>query len=255
MKNKEYILELRNRIDVGITTAIKLLEQTKYNVPEAESLWQLDQIDRLAKRISVNPKEATELLQFVKYDYSKALSLFMERNTTDIEKIIESSNKPEQVLGNFWVYISYYLCLDDKFGGLLNEKGFQKLPDLIREIVLVWQWYAYYDFEGVSVEQVITNDFIKILENKLELNDLAHDLKKLKEIIDKFNCDKPSSTAYFEEGTDLHNKLTSSEEYVRIDNKIEEFEERVMKKTYEYLVSNLERINEQLNILKKTIES
>ncbi|MEM6844957.1 MAG: hypothetical protein AAF632_22270 [Bacteroidota bacterium] len=246
MKNKESILELRNKIPIGLTTAKKLLEQTKFDVQEAESIWKTNQVNTLAKKISVKPEEASELLQHVKFEFAKALSLFKERNTTDVEKILESSKKEGQALANFWVYISDCLGSDVKYGGWINEEGFKQLPELIREILIVWQWYAYYDYEGISVEQIITKDFIRILDYKLELNDFAYDLKYLKVIMDKFNQENPSNKETFKRYIELKNKLTSSEEYIRIDNKIEEMEELVMKKTYKFLYANSEIISEQI---------
>lgn len=253
MKNKESILELRNRIPIGLTTAKKLLEQTKFDVQEAESIWKMIQVNTLAKKISVKPEEASELLQLVKFEFSKALSLFKERNTTDVEKILESSKKEEQVLANFWVYISDCLGSDVKNGGWVNEEGFQQLPELIREILIVWQWYAYYDYEGISVEQTITKDFIRILDHKLELNDFAQDLEYLKVIMDKFNQENPSKKENFEKYIELRNQLTSSEEYVQIDSKIEDMEELVMKKIYKFLYTNSEIINEQIKKIHLTM--
>ncbi|EZH75878.1 hypothetical protein ATO12_03550 [Aquimarina atlantica] len=244
MKNKESILELRNRIPVGLTTAQKLLERTKYDIQEAESIWKMNQVNTLAEKISVKPEEASELLQYVKFEFSKALSLHRERNTTDVEKILKSSKKEEQVLANFWLYISKCLGSDVKYGGWINEKGFQQLPELIRDILIIWQWYAYFDYEGVSVEQTITKEVIRILDYKLELNEFAKDLQCLKVIMDKFNQenDKENLQKYIE----LRNQLKSSEEYVRIDNKIEEMEELVMKKTYQFLYTNSETIDNQI---------
>lgn len=246
MKNKESILELRNRIPVGLTTAKKLLEQSNLNVQEAESKWKANQVDVLAKKISAKPWEAQELLEYVNFEFMKALSLFKERNFTEVEKILDSSKKEEQILANFWLYVSEYLGSDVKYGGWINEEGFQNLPELIREILIIWQWYAYYDYEGVSVEQTITKDVIEILESKLGFVDFAQDLKHLKTLMDKFNQANPFEKESFEKHIEQRNQLASTEDYIRIDDKIMEMEELVMKKTYNYMYENSSIIDTQL---------
>jgi hypothetical protein len=250
LKNKKSILELRNRIPVGLATAQKLLERTKYDIQEAESIWKMNQVNTLAEKISVKPEEANELLQYVKFDFPKALSLYRARNTTDVEKILESSKKEVQVLANFWLYISKCLSSDVKYGGWINEEGFQQLPELIKDILIIWQWYAYFDYEGVSVEQTITKEVIRILDYKLELNEFAKDLQYLKVIMDKFNQENEKEN--LEKYIELRNQLKSSEEYVRIGKKIEEMEELVMKKTYQFLYTNSETID---NLIKNTLNT
>ncbi len=182
----------------------------------------------------------------MKFEFAKALSLYRERNTRDVEKILESSKKEEQVLANFWVYISNSLGSDVKYGGWINEDGFQQLPEIIREILIIWQWYAYYDYEGISVEQTITKDVIRILDYKLELKDFAQELKNLKAIMNKFNQENQFHKENFEKHIELRNQLTSTEDYIRINDKIEEMEELVMKKTYSYLYENSSTIDKQI---------
>jgi len=244
LKNKKHILELRNSIPIGLTTAQKLLEKTKYNVQEAETIWKVEQINSLAKKISVMPEEASELLQYVKFEFTKALSLYRERNTTDIEKILEISNKEQQILADFWLYISKYLGSDVNYGEWIHKDGFQQLPEQIKEILIIWEWYAFFDHEGVSVEQKITKDVIRILDYKLELNEFAKDLQNLKDIMDQINQKNEKNN--LETRIELRNQLISSKEYVRIDNKIQEMEELVMEKTYQYLFANSEFINKKI---------
>lgn len=246
MNNKELILELRKRIPIGLTTAQKLLEQTKYNIQEAESIWKTNQLRILIEKSSVKEEEAKELLEHVEYELPKALSLYKERNTTDIEKILESSKKEEQVLANFWVYVSSQLDSDVKYGGWIDERRFQQLPELIRDILIIWQWYAYYDYEGISVEQSITKEVIRILESKLELKEFALELKQLKVITDKFNKENPFDEDNFEKSIDLRNQLTSSKEYTSIHDNIELMEDLVMKKTFNYLYKNSNMIDNQI---------
>lgn len=252
MKNKKSILAIRKRIPVGITTAKKLLEQSNFDILEAEKKWKTNQVVILAEKISVAKENAEELLEFVKYDFAKALSVYRDQNTTDVEKILQSSKKEEQVLANFWFYISEYLGDDVKYGGWLNEKGFAQLPELIREILTVWQWYAFYDFEGISVEQKTSTEVIHLLDTKLGLKNFAQDLTSLKEMVDLFNLENPYDEHNFGKRLELTNKFTATEAYKKLEEQIDLNEELVMKKTYQYLYENSEEIDKLIkNELRK----
>ncbi len=251
MKNNNSILEIRKRIPIGITAAKKLLEQTNFDVEKAEMIWKANQVNVLANKLSVKSEEASELLHFVKFEFDKALSLYKRRNTTDVEKILESSKKEEQILANFWVYISDFMGTEVKYGGWINEKGFEQLPELIRDILTIWQWYAFYNYEGVSVDQSITKEVISILEDKLELKEFALSLKQLKAIVDKFYHEHSFDQENLERQIELRNQLTSSKKYISIDNQIEKMEDMVMKKTYKYLYENSNTIDRQIKTLNK----
>lgn len=246
MQNKEAILEIRKKIPIGLKAAKNLLEQTNFDIQEAVLIWKRKQVEIFVQKNSVAPEEARKLLKEVNYDFAKALSVYKDQNTTEIEKILLSSKKEEQVLANFWTYISDYLGENV----WITKDEFEKLPELIRNILVVWQWYAYYDYEGISVEQSITNDVIQILELKFEMNDFAKELNSLKIIVDLFNKENLFNKNNFEKYIELKNQLTSSEKYKYLDNKIEANENLVMKKLYNSLKNNSKQINELFKNIK-----
>ncbi len=250
MNIKKHIIDLRKKIPIGITAAKKLLEQTDFDLLVAEKIWQTNQVEILSEKIEVKPEEAKELLEYVKYDFAKALSLYRDRNTTDVEKILQSSKDAYQILGNFWSYISQYLGDDVKYGGWIYAEGFEQLPNLIKQVLTVWQWYAYYDYEGISVEQRITDDVVKFIDQELGLTDFANDLKSLKQLVDSFYKENPYDKNDLKKSIESGNKLKSSKEYQRIDDEIIRNEDLVMKKTYEYLYKNSSQIEK---LVKNTL--
>jgi len=246
---KKEIFEICNRVPIKLKTAKKLLKKTDYNIDKAVIMWKENLELLLIKKLSIKDKTAKKLLEDVDYNFAKALSIYNKKNKTDIEKILNYSKKKEEILSNFWVFIIDKYNVDIN-GGWITKSSLQKIPQPIRDILTIWQWYAYYNYEGISVEQLDTNNFIKIIEFKFGFSNFAKDLKRLKEIITKFNK-KNSSEKNFEKYIELKNKLISSKTFREIDNKIKKKEKIITEKLYEYLYNNSKKIDEILNNYKK----
>jgi hypothetical protein len=236
------ISEICKKIPVNRSIAEKILKRTNYNVHQTEYIWKTDLENTFATRVQTTTQQAKELLQQTGYNFAKAIVAYKEEYLTVVQRIIESSKKEEEVIANLCFYISDIV----PDGVWFATKELQQLPEHIRNILTAWQWYAYYNYEGVSVEQSITNDVIKIIDSEFGLKKLSKDIEKLKTITDKFNRDNPfketDTNVYFQ----LRNNLTSSDEYSLTIDRIELAENSVMRNMYQYLCKNSDTINIQI---------
>lgn len=254
MINRNSILEIRKHIPIGISDAKILLEETNSNVDIAISTWKERQEKQLSETLSVKVHDAKELLQYVKYDLNKALSVFRERNTADVQKIIESSDKEYTVMSNFHSYVHKILGIDHSYGGWIQKEGFDRLIGPVKEVLMVYEWYAIYDYEGVSVEQGITEDVIAILENKFELVSFATNLKSLKIVLDKFHAQYPYKKYHGSRSAEwlgLRYDVLATIDSKKYDQEIMDMEEIVYKKAYSYLVENADEIDTALKSISK----
>lgn len=247
---KEKIIQLRKRIPIGVLEAKTLLQTTNFNISAAEKEWKKKQVLILCQIILITEKEAISLLEESNFESNKALSIYKNRSTTDVQKIIESSSKADEVLARFWNYVHYQLEDDHKDFNWITHKGFKSLPQIVSIVLIPWQWHVYYYHEQTSVEQSITDDVIEILENQLEMVAYANTLKNLKHITETFNTNHPFSRENFEQYFEARNHFTSSPTYEKLDQQIIANKALVLEKCYRFLVANSEAINQAVEYLK-----
>ena len=131
---------------------------------------------------------------------------------------------------------------DGQWGTWSDQKEFDRLPELIKDALMVWEWYAYYDWEGASVEQVSTSQVIEIIDCKLRLTELANKMRRLKFILDGYQSKNSVNALSFEKRSELHNKITSDAEYRRLETEVVKSEDLVMKEVYRYLYKMLTKL-------------
>jgi hypothetical protein len=243
LESKKHIAELRKNIPIGVITAQKLLKHTEFDVRKAELMWKMDQSKILAENISIKLHEAQDLLEAVKYDFAKALILHQEENTTVMEKIFQSSKEVESVLSNFWVYVTERFKEITQQGGWIGNEGFKELPKPIRNVLIVWQWYAYYDWEGISVEQTTTDQVIDIIAFELEMREFSNELRVLQKMVNNFNERNPFDSANPSQSFELRNKLFGTKKYNDLDSTINKNEILIKRKLYEILHKNMNLID------------
>ncbi|BDD12755.1 hypothetical protein FUAX_51870 (plasmid) [Fulvitalea axinellae] len=246
MGDNQKISEIRKQIPIGILDAKRVLKQTGFNIEKAISAWKLEQVIRLSEIASITDDESEKLLEQAKFDLQKAHSSFRSLNTRDIDKIIESSNKESKVLSNFWSYIHLRIKEPYKNFNWITKRGFDSLPETISNILIVWQWYADFNYDGFSAEQETTSDLIKIFGDKLGLQDLSLKVKELKYLVDDFKDKHPFSQDNFEEYIRLRNQFDSQSMVKSKVQEIDEMEDHVMRQCYNYMIAHKDEIHEYL---------
>ncbi len=207
-------------------------------------VWQKIQIDKLSKKLAVNESNAQELLEKCNYNFSKALKMHAIQNNKYIESISLISKNGEERLNNFWVLICDLLDSKYKDGMWLTLEGLNSLPTPIKDILVVWQWYAFYDYEGISVEQNFTDEVIKVLESKLCLGKFAENLRQMKSLTKTFYSIHSYEVVSLERQLEIKSALVSSAEYQSYDSAITDNESLVVEKLNDFLSENIEGINQ-----------
>lgn len=212
MKYKPQLLELRQRIPIGFSEAIQLLKGNSNEPRQAELIWKAKQAEILSEQISVSQPEAKELLEFVRYESDKAIRIYQKRKTTNVVQILEADRNEERTLFFFWETISHHLGKQIPYGEWRNKKGFSNLPEVIQEVLLVWQWLTEFDRNNGFVEQGFTASFLQILESKFEMKEFANRIQS----------------------TDSKHKNLAV-----LEKKIQGNEELIMNRSFEYLYNHV----------------
>lgn len=252
MKITEAIQEIRKQIPVGISTAKKLLERSNNHIETAIVNWKLQQEILLAEKVDVSQATGKRILESVNYNFHKAILVYKDQYLTDIERIIQSSKKEEGVLSNFWVYILTLLPKELTSNVWISEKGYQSLPSRVGEILRIWEWFAYANYEGVTVEQYSTPRVIDLLKNQfncpLYAQSLEEHLKQVNQLKEEYQINQGATQR---EKIDRYNAMVSSELYQSGEEQIDKMEKLIMKILYEVLCKEAKQIDKSL---KKTFK-
>ncbi|WP_196887289.1 hypothetical protein [Aureivirga sp. CE67] len=242
MKNKEDILQIRRRIPITMNDAVRLLGKTGSNILEAENEWKEEQVELLVQKINISKQEARRILEVSSFEIEKALS----NCKSDIQKILESSNEPYEVIAKVWNYVHYLLPESHKSFNWIEKEGFDSLPGGLKDILVVWQWYSYYEYENTSVEQDTTSLIIDIIEHQLDLNEFAKSLRELEKISEEHYKKNPYSDDGFKKFLEERNKFVMSSQYVKLDAMIKQNKKTIMQRCYQILISNLAELDKFL---------
>jgi hypothetical protein len=253
LNNKPQIIELRQRIPIGFSEAISLLEETDNEPKQAEVIWKARQVEILAKQISVSQSEAQELLEFVKYESDKAIRVYKKRKTTNVSKILEADRNEERTLFFFWEIISHRLGEQVPYGEWMNHTNFGNLPEVIQEVLLVWQWLTEFDRNDGFVEQSFTNSFLQVLESRLGMSSLILNGNRfgtlsvadnLPVVVKHLFCESKISFLFSIEYN------SHSETQSILEKEIQENEEEIMNRSFEWLFANSAKIEKSFKVLK-----
>lgn len=253
MKITEAIQEIRKQIPVGISTAKKLLERANNHSETAIVNWKLQQEILFAQKVDVSQTTGKRILESVNYDFHKAILVYKDQYLTDIERIIQSSKKEEEVLSNFWVYIQTLLPKELTNYGWISEQGYQSLPSRVGELLRIWEWFAYNDWEGVTVEQDSTPKVIDLLKNQfnspLYAQSIEEHLKQVNQLKEEYQINQ---SAIQGEKMDRYNAMVNTELYQSGEEQVDKMEKPIMKLLYEVLYREAKQIDRSL---KKTFKS
>lgn len=242
------ISQLRSKIPIGVIEAKKLIIESNGNLLNAENQWKENKIQTLSQALNISKSNSKELLIFVKFDIDKANSLFKEDETSVVEKIISTHKKKSTALANFSTYCHFHFRKEEHLEYWTQSKKFNNLPSIIKEIILVEEWYKYFLLENYSVEQGSTTKVIEILKTKLNMPSFALEIKKFNSYIEAYWAKVSLNKLSTAEKVDLSNTVRSSFAYQKHTKIIAQHEDLVNKNLTDYILKNANTIN---NLLKK----
>jgi len=187
--NSDIIEILRQRIPVGISYALEVLEKVKWDIEKAEHLIKEEYITILMKKIGVSREKALESLFVNKFDVENSLIEIERQIFSSTELIVRTSNENVEdrinlVLEVIKREIESSIDEDQELTvqGWFNFELLKPLNPYQFCFVAIAEWLSYKSYEGFDYAIEFHTDIVtEHIEKTLLLTEIANSIRICKE--------------------------------------------------------------------------
>lgn len=205
MEFKEKVIELRNRLPIGISDASTFLNKNNGDIKKAEYDYKEKLISTLIKRANISREKSENLLADCNYDIEATLKVVYNQTTTLTEKILDRNVSNEEKV--------YLLCgnLENKYGSvkqLVDEDA--SVNDIVQSFIVVTNWLDYCDYEGYdyAISLEYTQQALTAIEIVFKMPLLTKSIQRSINIKDELKRNLDPTPGDIEEFCEFMNTLT-----------------------------------------------
>jgi hypothetical protein len=169
---------LRQRIAIGVRHGLVLLQQTRGDVAAAEALFQQELTQLVAHQAHVSDAAAHQALERAGYDVPRTLQQLEQARYSLTQRILRRHRAPDEAVRRvadaveqaYHVPRSYWLDLE----------AAQLLPPPVACVLVVSEWLAYEDWEGVDAAVYFhLGAVLAYIDRLLALPEASHALRSV----------------------------------------------------------------------------
>ena len=233
------ILELRNRIPIGIQEGLQLLKKHVGKIDLAEKEFISHRISILQSKHSIDEELALAYLRIYNFDIQKCLKKIEEDRYTFTELILRSKKKPEDKI--FLIYQRMVEIEGWENEAWISLDRMKELNEPSYTLMLLNSFLDYCEWEGFSsaLRGEKTAAVIKVLEKNFpglamgRIIRVANDIAlSLYEATEKEKLDK------LEKYTSFHKALSAHQKFTQLENEYEKNLPSLYEHLLEYVAEN-----------------
>lgn len=179
--SKQQLSLLRQRIPVGLTAGLKLLEKTGGDINNAVLLFRDEILQTLVNKLGLPEDVIQRHLINNNYDIDATVKSIDEERFTFTERILKRYKNKEEALDK----ITFAVLEQHKVyrSGWLDFKQLTGFPTEVYCLVVITEWLLYVDYEGLDVALSFRlEETCEQLETVLYLSSLAEALRQAGEL-------------------------------------------------------------------------
>jgi hypothetical protein len=139
---------LRQRIAIGLRHGLTLLHQTQGDVGAAEALFQQELTQLVANRAQVPDAAARHALEQAGYDVPRALQQLEQARYSLTQRILRRYRVPDEAVRRVADAVEQAHHVPRTYW--LDREAAQRLPPPLACVLVVSEWLAYEDWEGLD---------------------------------------------------------------------------------------------------------
>lgn len=242
---KDKLMLLRQRVPVGLSDGLLLLEAVDGNLEKAEEQFKAEMIALAVNKTGVTTEVAASHLIKCNFDITLAIKRIKDelKSIDDarytVTELILRDNKNNKEDTLYKIMCAVEERFDLKRDSWLSFDGLKVLPREVYGFMVIMEWLNYEDYEGYDYALSFHLDLvIKHLKDQLVLTDLANSLQQASDL-------KYVVFAKNETGKELHNYINASnelrehEEYKKCEGFFKSQRPLLLERLYELVKSNV----------------
>jgi hypothetical protein len=228
------VVELRQRVPVGLKQGLTYLERTKGNIEEAENLFKAHQAKIITIKTGVTVDVASEHLRKNNFDINLALKSIEEELYTLTERILRKHiNNREDALVNLSFAVAERNNIIRKYW--LDFDDLAKQPSEIFCVLAIVEWLNYESWENLETAVYFNLDIVTdIIDKQLLFPEMAETLKRVRRI---------HEDQYEEQRFKLKNEgwVSPTPEFSEQEDLFQKQRPILIDKLYEFVQKNMDR--------------
>ncbi|ACU63441.1 hypothetical protein [Chitinophaga pinensis] len=235
--SKQQLSLLRQRIPVGLSSGLKLLENAGGDINKAELLFREDILQTLVRKIGLPEDVIQRHLISNNFDIDATVKRIDEERFTLTERILRRYKHKAEAVDQVRFAV---LGQNDVYkGSWLDFKQLTAFPKEVYCLLTLNEWLLYADYEGLDVAlsfelEVITNQ----LETVLGLSALADALRQTQELADLL-YKKYEITGNHENYIKAARELDESDIYRQCEQMYKEQRDLLIERLYDLVTANV----------------
>jgi hypothetical protein len=145
----EELSALRHRTPIGVRHGLALLHQTKGDVAAAEALFQQELTQLIARQAQVPEAAARHALELASYDVPRTLQQLEQVRYSLTQRVLRRYREPADAVRRIAYVIEQTHQVPRTYW--LDVAAAQLLPAPLACVLVVGEWLAYEDWEGLNV--------------------------------------------------------------------------------------------------------
>ena len=169
---------LRQRTPIGVRHGLALLQQTNGNVAAAEALFQQELVRVVAHQAQVSEAAARHALGLAGYDVARTLQQLEQVRYSLTQRVLRRYPEPADAVRRVADVVEQTHQVPRTYW--LNVAAAQLLPSPLACVLIVQEWLAYEDWEGLEAAVYFHLEVVlAYLDQVLALPQASHALRRV----------------------------------------------------------------------------